>query len=391
MGLKRVHDTMASYVDRGVVPGMVTLLYRRGEVHVDPIGLSEFGGPPMRRDTIFRLASMTKPLTAAATMILVEEGKIQLDEPVDRLLPELANRRVLTRIDGPLDETVPANRAITVRDLLTFTLGFGLLFPLDAFPIQRAANEAALIIIPPRPHPSPAPDEWIRRLGALPLMHQPGERWMYHTGADVLGVLIARAAGRAFDVFLRERLLEPLGMRDTDFSVPASKHDRLAACYSANPESGALELFDDAGAKSEWTRPPAFPLGGGGLVSTIDDYLAFGAMLLNKGVHGRERILSTQSVESMTTDQLTPEQKANSVLFPGFFDNRGWGFGVGIMTGPDDISPVPGRYGWDGAFGTRWFTDPAKEFVGVLMTQRAMDDVGPADDFWKAVYQAMVD
>ena len=222
-------------------------------------------------------------------------------------------------------------------------------------------------------------------------MYQPGERWMYHTGADVLGVLVARASGRTFDVFLRERVSGPLGMKDTDFSVPASKLDRLAACYYANPESGALELFDDAGANSEWSRPPAFPLGGGGLVSTIDDYLAFGAMLLNKGMHGGKRILSTQSVASMTTDQLTPEQKANSVFFPGFFDNRGWGFGVGVVTGPDDISPIPGRFGWDGGFGTHWYSDPAKELVGILMTQRAIDALSPANDFWKAAYQAMVD
>ncbi|HMI89116.1 MAG TPA: serine hydrolase domain-containing protein [Polyangiaceae bacterium] len=387
-GRQRVHDLMASYVDSGVVPGMVTLLRRQGELHVDAIGLSAFGGAPMRRDSIFRIASMTKPITAAATMILVEEGKVSLDQPVDEWLPELANRKVLTRPDGPLDDTVPANRAITVRDLLALTMGFGLMFPFDAYPVQKAAIELAVSIVPPRPQASPDPDEWIRRLGTLPLMHQPGEQWMYNTGSDVLGVLIARASGQALDVFLRERIFLPLGMKDTGFSVPPSKLDRLAACYYFNPESGAVELFDDA-SNSEWNRAPPFLSGAGGLVSTIDDFLAFGAMMLNKGTHEGGRILSAQSVNSMTTDQLTPEQKAVSGLAPGYFANQGWGFGLAMVTGADDVSPRPGRYGWDGGFGTYWFNDPAQDFIGILMTQRSIDDMSPAHAFWKAAFQAM--
>ncbi|PYV87657.1 MAG: serine hydrolase, partial [Acidobacteria bacterium] len=152
------------------------------------------------------------------------------------------------------------------------------------------------------------PDEWIRRLGTLPLMHQPGEGWMYNTGSDVLGVLIARASGQSFEAFLRERLFAPLGMKDTSFSVPAAQLHRLAACYRFNPEANALELFDAA--NGQWSRPPAFPTGGGGLVSTIDDYAAFGQMMLNKGKYGRVRLLSRPTVEAMTTDQLTPEQEA---------------------------------------------------------------------------------
>ena len=253
---------------------------------------------PMRRDTIFRIASMTKPITAAATMILVEECKLRLDEPVDRLLPELADRRVLKRLDGPLDDTVPANRPITVRDLLTFRMGFGLMMaPPDDYPILKAMNEQQLGHRAAEPVADAAPDEWMRRLGTLPLMYQPGERWMYHTGSDVLGVLIARASGQPLETFLRERIFEPLGMKDTGFSVPAAKLDRLATCYQVNPETGALEVFDDAEA-AKWSRPPAFPSGGGGLVSTVDDYLAFGQMMLNKGKHGNERILSRPAVET---------------------------------------------------------------------------------------------
>ena len=232
------------------------------------------GNDPMRRDTIFRISSMTKPVTAVATMILVEECKLRLDEPVDRLLPELADRRVLRAVDGPLDDTVPANRPITVRDLLTFRMGFGMVMAMPGTsPIQDAPHEVMLGQGPPHPSKTPAPDEWIRRLGTLPLMHQPGERWMYNTGSDVLGVLIARASGQPFETFLRERIFEPLGMKDTGFSVPAAELDRLATSYWTDPETGALELHDEP--DGQWSRPPAFPSGAGGLVSTVDDYLAF--------------------------------------------------------------------------------------------------------------------
>src|SRR5712691_10187377 len=241
--LGRMHDVMAGYVERGEVPGLVTLVSRRGEVHVDAIGMKAVAGlDPIRRDTIFRISSMTKPITAAATMILVEECKVRLDEPVDRWLPERADRKVLKRLDGPLDDTLPANRPITVRDLLTFRMGFGqMMAPPDAYPILKAASEQQIGMGPPSPSTLPAPDEWMRRLGQLPLMRQPGEKWMYNTGSDVLGVLIARASGQTLETFLRERIFEPLGMPDTGFSVPAAGLDRLATGYWSNPETGALE------------------------------------------------------------------------------------------------------------------------------------------------------
>ena len=387
-GLANVHATMAGYVDRGALPGLVTLLDRGGEVHVDPIGRSSIGGEPMRRDTIFRIASMTKPITAAAAMILLEEGKLQLDESVERLLPELGSRQVLRRIDAPLDDTVPAKRSITVRDLLTFTMGFGIVFPFDTYPIQKAATELRIGYGPPEPRSVPDPDEWLRRFATLPLMFQPGERWAYNTGADVLGVLIARASGKPFDAFLRERIFEPLGMKDTDFSVPPAKTGRFTASYFANPTTGGLDLFDSI-QESAWSEPPAFPSGAGGLVSTVDDYLIFARMLLSKGKHNGVQILSAASVEAMTTDQLLPSQKVEGDFFPNFWATRGWGFGVAIITQPDDVSQVPGRYGWDGGLGTYWFSDPGRNFVGVLLTQRSLDESGPANDFWKAAYQAM--
>jgi CubicO group peptidase (beta-lactamase class C family) len=242
--LARLHDVMAGYVERGEVPGLVTLVSRRGETHIEALGMKALGGSdPVQRDTIFRIASMTKPVTAAAAMILVEECKLRLDDPVDGLLPELADRQVLKRLDGPLDDTEPAKRAITLRDLLTLRMGFGMLMvPPDTYPIQTAVDDLQLGQGLHQPSLPPEPDEWIRRLGTLPLMHQPGEKWLYHTGSDVLGVLVARSSGQAFDTFLQERIFEPLGMKDTAFSVPASKLDRLATSYATNSETGVLEL-----------------------------------------------------------------------------------------------------------------------------------------------------
>ncbi len=392
--LSRMHDIMAGYVERGDVPGLVTLVSRHGEVHVDAIGMKASGGDdPIQRDTIFRISSMTKPITAVATMLLVEECKLRLDEPVERLLPELANRKVLKRLDGPLDETVPAQRPITLRDLLTFRMGFGLLMaPPGTYPIQAAISEQELGQGPPTPLTPPAPDEWIRRLGTLPLMYQPGERWMYNTGSDVLGVLIARATGQPLEAFLRERIFEPLGMRDTSFSVPASKLDRLATSYWTNPATEAFELFD-AAAGGQWSQPPAFPSGAGGLVSTIDDYLALGQMLLRQGQHGGARLLARPTVETMTTDQLTPAQKTVSGLIPGFFDSRGWGFGVAIVTRRDDLAAVPGQFGWDGGLGTSWYSDPREDLVAILMTQcGGLPQFSKVYlDFWTSVYQAIAD
>jgi CubicO group peptidase (beta-lactamase class C family) len=357
---------------------------RLGRMHDVAVG----GIEPMRRDTIFRIASMTKPITAAAATILVEECTLRLDEPVDRLLPELADRKVLRRLDGPLDDTVPAKRPITVRDLLTLRMGFGFIMAPGETPIQRAARELQVMPGPPKPQMPPAPDEWMRRFATLPLMHQPGEKWMYPTGFSVLGVLLARAAGQPLDTFLHERIFEPLGMKDTGFSVPAAKLDRLAHCYAVNPDTGALALYDGVG-DSQWYRPPAFPDAEGGLVSTVDDYLAFGQLMLTKGKRGNERILSRPSVELMTTDQITPEQKAGSEVF--LEDNRSWGFGISIITRRDDVASVPGRFGWDGGFGTSWYADPQEDMTATLMTQVLGFPSRIDLDFWTSVYQAIDD
>jgi CubicO group peptidase (beta-lactamase class C family) len=391
--LGRMHDVMAGHVERGDVPGIVTLVSRRGEVHVDALGIKAFNGDePMRRDTIFRVASVTKPIVAAAAMILVEECTLRLDEPVDPWLPELADRRVLRAIDGPLDDTVPANRPITLRDVLTFRLGIGavMVFP-SRYPIQHAMAEAG--VAPGPALPAQAPDELMERFGGLPLVHQPGAKWLYNSGSDILGVLISRAAGTSLEEFLRERIFAPLGMNDTAFSVPPAKLDRLASSYWTNFETGEFEVFDGV-QDSRWARPPVFESGAGGLVSTVDDLHAFGQMMLNRGRYGNECILSRPSVELMTTDHITPEQKAASGFFPGFWDNHGWGFGVSIVTRRDDLAATPGRYGWDGGYGTSWYVDPKEELIGILMTQRVWDSSSaPAVlfDFWTSAYGAIDD
>ena len=295
--------------------------------------------------------------------------------------------------DGPLDETVPANRPITVRDLLTFRWGFGMVMaPPRTYPIQAAIEDLHLGQGPPAAT-TPAPDEWIRRLGTLPLMHQPGEKWMYHTGSDVLGVLIARASGQGLEAFVRERLFAPLGMKDTGFSVQSTRLDRLATSYWNNFATGAFGVFDEP-AGGQWSRPPAFPSGGGGLASTVDDFLAFATMMLNKGAHGRERVLSRPSIETMTTDQLTPAQKAASGLVEGFFDNHGWGFGLSMVTRRVDVAGNVGTFGWDGGLGTCWRTDPREDLTAILMTQRAWTSPNPPKvcrDFLTSVYAAIDD
>jgi CubicO group peptidase (beta-lactamase class C family) len=387
--LDRMADVMRSYVERGKVAGIVALIGRRDAVHVGTFGVQDLEtGTPMRRDTIFRIASMTKAITAAAAMILVEEGRLRLDDPVDRFLPELADRKVLRAIDGPVDDTVPAKRPITVRDLLTLRLGLGVIWAQPgSYPVQQAIEDAGLA---PGPDPLPfSADEFMRRLGTLPLVHQPGERWLYHTGYDILAVLITRVAGMPLEQFLAERIFTPLGMADTAFHVPEAKIDRLATCYRTD-DSGRLTVYD-AAAGGLWSRPPVLA---SELVATADDYLAFARMLLNKGRHGQERILARPSVELMMEDQLTQAQKDLSPFFPGFWDNHGWGFGGSVVTHRGNIYETPGSYGWAGGFGTNFIVDPREEMVVILMTQRMMtspdfDIVNR--DLLTLVYQAIDD
>jgi len=389
--LSRMHDVLQGHVSRGEVPGLVSLVSRCGETHVEALGVQALeGGAPMQRDTIFRIASMTKPITAAAAMLLVEDCVLRLDDPVDRFLPELANPKVLRSLESEVDDTVPAHRAISMRDLLTFRVGTGALMVWPPkYPIQKAVAAAGFA---PGPGQTEfTTDEYMKRVGALPLVYQPGTRWMYHTGSDLLGVLIARASGKSLDAFMRERLFEPLGMKDTGFLVPAGELGRLASAYGRDPGKNEFVFFDDA-RNSRWSRPLPFQAGGSGLVSTADDYLAFFRMMLNKGLHGRERILSRAAVELMTTDQLTADQKKGAELFFGV--SRSWGMGLAVTTARDELWGSPGRFGWDGGYGTSGWADPAEDMVGILLTQRMMDSPEPPrvfTDFWTAAYAAIAD
>jgi CubicO group peptidase (beta-lactamase class C family) len=262
-------------------------------------------------------------------------------------------------------------------------MGHGLLFEPTfdpPFPIVIAARELDLVMGFPDPRTPHGPDEWIRRFATLPLMYQPGERWQYNTGSLVLGVLVARASGEPLADFFRTRIFEPLGMKDTGFSVPAEMTGRMPSVYMTNFQTGKMELQTASGSEV-WTRPPAFPSGAAGLVSTIDDYLAFARLLLDEGVHNGRRLLSQRWVRLMTTNHLTPEQMATGDPLLG---GQGWGFGVAVSTAPDEVSAEPGRYGWSGGYGTFWFNDPTRDLVGIAMTQ--VSDIlfnGTATEFAK--------
>lgn len=384
----RLDDHVAS----GAVPGLVALACRGDAVEVHTAGCLAIGGPPMARGTIFRIASMTKPVAAVAAMILVEDGVFTLDTPVEHWLPELAARRVLRRLDGPLEDTVPAGRAITVRDLLTLRMGLGIIMTdTRGWPIQEAFNRLGILQGPPHPAATTDPDTWMAGLGSLPLVHSPGEGWLYDLGLDVLGVLVARASGRDLGDFMQARIFEPLGMGDTGFWVPGEKLHQLSSSYETDPATGALRIYDRA-ADSEWSSPPPFPSGGGGLVSTVDDYLAFARMLLKGGLGDGVRLLRAESVAEMTRDHITAEQRRANPFF--FNEHTSWGLGMSVDLSRGAIYEQPGRFGWDGGLGTSARVDPDNGIIGVLLTNRNMDSPEPPavfTDFWTGLYRAGLD
>jgi CubicO group peptidase (beta-lactamase class C family) len=358
----RLDDIIETAVARGQAPGVVAAVGRGDETYLKAAGVMAVGGPPMAPGTLFRISSITKPVTAAVVLSLVDDGLLGLDEPAGRLLPELAERRVLRRPDGPLTDTVPAERPVTVRDLLTFTWGFGMqgamFMAAEPWPIVTAAAERELASFgPAQPDTTPDPDTWMARLGELPLLAQPGERWLYSAGSQVLGVLAARAAGAPLEDVMRERVLAPLGMRDTAFH--AADTSRLATAYEN--VDGKLAVRDRP--DGQWSRPPRFPDGAAGLVSTGADLLAFGRMLLRGG----GEVLTARTGAEMTRDQLTPAQRAS--VWPGFsfLGDRGWGYGVSV---------TEWGYSWEGGSGTAWSNVPDQDLTVVVLTQRAVDETG---------------
>jgi len=366
MGLKtdkldRFAAVAASHVGDDKVPGLVALVAQGDDVHVEALGTLAVGGRPVARNSLFRIASTTKPITASATLALAREGLLELDEPVVRLLPELANRRVLRRMDGPLEDTIAAIAPVTVRGLLTFTFGFGMALAMfmtpEPWPVIAAATDTGLATIgPPQPDAFVDPDTWIARFGELPLLAQPGEKWLYNTGALVLSVLCARAAGTSFDEVLRTRIFEPLGMRDTRFytdDVP-----RLATAYQ--PTADGLVVWDPP--DGQWSRPPAFYDGAAGLLSTADDLLAFAGMLLRRG----DPVLTADQVGEMSRDHLSAEQREFGAAFLG---GRGWGLGTSVVL----EGPWAGAIGWDGGLGTSFLVHPDRDLAVIVLTQRLFD------------------
>ncbi|MFF2537761.1 serine hydrolase domain-containing protein [Streptomyces cyaneofuscatus] len=389
-GLKELLD---SHIARGSAPGAVALVARGDRVEVAAAGSATLAGTtgttgttPMRRDSVFRIASITKPVVAAAAMTLVEDGLIAPADPVAAWLPELSSPLVVRTPQSPVDDVVSAVRPITLLDLLTSRAGHG--FPSDFTLPALAPLFAELKQGPPQPQAVPGPDAWMAALSRIPLLHQPGDGWLYNTCSDILGVLISRVADRPLPAYLAERIFEPLGMTDTGFAVAPGALDRFTGYYRAGEGGGSgdgngsgLELVDAP--DGQWSSPPAFPSGAGGLVSTVDDWYAFGRMLLAEGLadDGRQ-VLAGESVRQMVTDQLTPDQRAASGLFT---EGQGWGFGGSVdveITAPWNVL---GRYGWIGGTGTTAHIIPSTGTVAVLLTQ--VELAGPVApqvmrDFW---------
>jgi CubicO group peptidase (beta-lactamase class C family) len=373
MRTERLIAAIRPFVEAGVVPGAVVGLRKRGEVTVDGLGTTAPAGEdPLLVDAQVRISSNTKPMVAALTLLLAQDGVLGLDDPVERFLPELADRRVLRRLDGPLDDTEPARQPVTVEDLLTMRLGFGWVVESEC-PAVDWATELELGFGPPDPPALPPPDEWIARFATLPLLEQPGSVWRYELAFAVLGVLVARAAGCPLDVTLAERLFTPLGMTDTAF---VADPQRLVPAFVRRQYG--LVPFDGV-ASSRWASPPRFADGRGGLVSTAGDLLRFAGMLLDGG----GGLLTPSSVIAMTTDQLTPEQRAGPSAAT-FLDSGGWGYGVGVIE-----SSAGRRYGWGGGLGTLWYSWPEHDLAAVLITQVLPPSVELFDAFTTAVESSM--
>ena len=358
--------SLVQAVDAGLLAGAVTCVWQHGKVlQVNEIGYRDIEAQaPMGRDTIFRIASMTKPVTVAAAMALVEEGKLALSDPITRWLPELSDMQVLVDSLGALDHTVPARRDITVEDLMTHRSGLAYSFSV-AGPISRAYHRVSL---------RQDQDHWLADVAQLPLVHQPGDRMTYSQGTEVLGIALSRIEGKPLHQVLAERIFEPLSMTDTGFFISADKRARAATMYRLDQQGG---VHNDAMGPIP-VKEPRFCQGGAGLVSTADDYLRFARMLLAGGTVDGIRVLSQESVHLMRTDRLTDEQKRQPFLGAPFWIGRGFGLNLSVVTDPARSAQLfgpggVGTFGWPGAYGTWWQADPANDVILIYLIQNFPD------------------
>ncbi|MFJ9786492.1 serine hydrolase domain-containing protein [Amycolatopsis sp. NPDC101161] len=373
-----LRETLQRHVDAGALPGAVAVVDRGGDREVVAVGAADVeGSRPMTADSLFRIASITKPITAAAVLTLVDDGTLAFADPIARWLPELADPRVVRTPSSPVDDVVPARRPITVFDVLTGQAGWGFAsdFTLPAvqalFPVQGDGREVQSF---------PSPDVWLARLAEVPLAFQPGEAWLYDTCSTIQGVLAARASGRSLPELLEERIFAPLGMADTGFVVGPDRRDRFTTFYKKTADGLVLADPPDG----QWSTMPALPLGSGGLAGTAGDWVAFGRMLLASGAaaDGR-RVLSPESVRALTTDHTTAAQREIGALF---LEGQGWGMGGAVDVAAVEPWTVPGRYGWVGGTGTTAHIVPSTDTVAVLLTQVGADSPVPPEwmrDFWR--------
>jgi CubicO group peptidase (beta-lactamase class C family) len=372
-GLAQIPGALQAVVDAGDLSGFVTLVWRKGEVaQVNTIGQRDVEARlPMTRDTLFRIASMTKPVTSIAALMLWEEGKLRLEDSITKWLPEFSDMKVLKDATGPVEDTYPAPREITVEDLMTHRSGLAYAFT-SVGPIGQAYEDA----LGPPLGGHLTPDSWLAKLGALPLSYPPGERFHYSHATEVLGFLVARIEGKPLGQVLKDRIFTPLGMSDTDFWCPPEKRDRMAKLYRIDPATDRLQDVSFPHVDSQ----PVFEPGGGGLISTADDYLKFARMMLGKGEVDGVRLVKGSTIEMMAKNRLTDAQRQIPFMGIPFWLGQGFGLGLSVITDPEKQAWMgagsEGAFGWPGAFGTWWQADPAEDMVMIYLIQNSMP-LGP--------------
>lgn len=388
-----VEKTLETFIEKGALAGVATLVWRRGRRRVTCVGWRvRERRLPVESDTIFRIASMTKPVTTVAALMLLDDGRFALDEPIARWAPEFAEMRVLRAPDAALDDTVPAARPITFEDLLTQRSGL----TYGAFhqgPIAAAHRALGGDI-----DSDLRPDEWIAALARLPLIDQPGAGFHYGHSTDLLGLLIARMAGTSLGRLLRDRLFDPLGMIDTGFIVAPDKADRRATMYGFDADGVLVPRLTGPGGSTRAERPPdmAFESGGQGLWSTIDDYLRFARLFVERGVVDGVRVLRPETLAMMMTNRLTADQRARGEIFglPMFASGQGFGMGVAVVTEPADAMPTlcgggAGAVGWPGGFGGWWRADPNDGAVLLFLSHNIVEPEQFARGVGFGVYSAI--